>query len=307
MPGENEVDLSDFSDMWAEASEAETGGSDTGTTDIPEVLLGLEDESDTDAVEGEATPAAGEAVEVPEEVWEWSAYADKTVPVKVGDVETPVSLKELRDGYMRQQDYTQKTQLVAQQRHLAEWARDIQLGLESDPQGMIEAMARAFNVEYNGKTQVDPLADVDEDLRPVYEQNRQLQQQLQALMDRQEQIERERVVDGVRREIDGLKGEFGEAFDPKETLMLAQKYNLDLRTAHFTRIGQQYGVKPPDPAVPVVDTAAAEAAAEASRQAAKQAATGTVPQRRLKASEIATDQFNDIGELFELISGGSDS
>jgi hypothetical protein len=46
--------------------------------------------------------------------------ADPEFPVREGDKETPVKLSELRAGYLRQADYTRKTQEVAEQRKAVE-------------------------------------------------------------------------------------------------------------------------------------------------------------------------------------------
>lgn len=310
------VDLSDFDDMWADAAAAEVGSTDDGTTEslevTPEVITGLED---TDAVEGEVIPPVADKPEGASDEWDWSVHADKTVPVKIGDVEESVTLKELRDGYLRQQDYTRKTQQVAQVRDLAKWAQDVQQGFEVDPAGMIEAFKRAFRVDEAAKP--DPLENIDEDLRPVYEQNLQLQQQIVQLQEAYERQEKERVLEGVKRDLEALKGEYGESFDPRETIMVAQQYNLPLREAHLLRMARTGALSAPAaPASPpvtpqvvagaeVVD--AAVQAAEAARLAGKQAAQGSTSGRRFKASEVATDQFDDIGELFEIIQNGSSS
>lgn len=315
MSDNGEPDLSDFADMWAEASEAEAGGSEDGTTDIiPEVLTGLEDETDTDNVEGEITPdAGGPDTDKPESAasddWDWSANADRLVPVKVRGEELTVPLKELRDGYMRQQDYTRGTQEIANARRLAQWAQDVQNGFEVDPEGMLESFARAFKIDL-GAPKPDPLAEVDEDLRPVYQQMQQIQQENAELRAAWEQAEQQRTIEMVRHQLEGLKTEFGEAFDPKETILVAQQYNLPLREAHYlrsARLGTPV-VPPSPPTAPAVGAEVVDAAAqaaEATRLAGKAAAQGTVPKSRFKASEIATTEFNDIGELFELVASGS--
>lgn len=98
-----------------EAEQADEGAEEEG----PRKLSDLVDEEP--APEGEAQPKLPEVVDVP----------------KHGQV----PLQELVDGYLRNADYTQKTQELAEQRRAAEQAVQLWDMLEQDPTGTIAQMA----------------------------------------------------------------------------------------------------------------------------------------------------------------------
>lgn len=72
--------------------------------------------------------------------------------VKVQGEERQVSLKELQDGYMRQADYTIKTQDLANQRSELEQYRAVMEAFESNPEAATRALAQYYGF--------DPVPDV---------------------------------------------------------------------------------------------------------------------------------------------------
>lgn len=75
-----------------------------------------------------------------------SGSTGQTFTVKVGGEPIEVSLDEALNGYMRQADYTQKTQGLAQQREELSYAEQIAQALESDPEAAIRALTAAYDV-----------------------------------------------------------------------------------------------------------------------------------------------------------------
>jgi hypothetical protein len=65
--------------------------------------------------------------------------------VDIGGEQVP--LDELQRGYMRQSDYTQKTQLLAQQRQQYEAATRLAEALQADPRGTLLQLAAASGVD----------------------------------------------------------------------------------------------------------------------------------------------------------------
>jgi hypothetical protein len=78
---------------------------------------------------------------------------------------TPITLDEARNGYLRQSDYTRKTQELAEMRTRLAEAEAITAALQQDPQGTLQALQEAFGVGQN--YEADPFADMDPDLARI--------------------------------------------------------------------------------------------------------------------------------------------
>ena len=136
---------------------------------------------------------------------------------------TEVTLDELERGYLRQSDYTRKTQDVARQREELEQAQQLMAALEADPVSTIEALQRHL------------LPDaVDEDLSldplemEVRQQREWIEQQQAA------QIQRE-----VEAELNALASQYGE-FDANGVLSFAVEREIpDLEAALLLYTKQQ--------------------------------------------------------------------
>lgn len=68
--------------------------------------------------------------------------------VKVGGVEQEITLEEALNGYMRQADYTRKSQTLAAQRQEIERAAQIQRALEVNPEATLRALAAEYEIEF---------------------------------------------------------------------------------------------------------------------------------------------------------------
>lgn len=66
--------------------------------------------------------------------------------VTIDGAEVEVTLDELRNGYLRQSDYTRKTQSVAAERQRLANLAQLEQWLEADPAGTIAALQKAFAV-----------------------------------------------------------------------------------------------------------------------------------------------------------------
>lgn len=60
---------------------------------------------------------------------------------------TVISLEEAAQGYMRQRDYTQKTQDLANQRRIAQRGADLLQALDTDPKATVELIAETYKVQ----------------------------------------------------------------------------------------------------------------------------------------------------------------
>lgn len=95
-------------------------------------------------------PAAAETTAPAQEVAPQATIdpaGQQTFTVKVNGEDVPVTLDEALNGYMRQADYTRKTQEVALQREDLTYAQRIAEALEENPQRAIQALVTAYGVE----------------------------------------------------------------------------------------------------------------------------------------------------------------
>lgn len=237
---------------------------------IPEALAAAEA---ANAPEPEVAPdqAVGQGAEGAEPTTEPSyfdptEFADRKARVKVGDEELEVPVPELVQGYMRQADYTRKTQAAAEQAKQAEAALALQRQLQSDPAGTIQQLAlRQLQAQASQQEQ--------EPTDPV-------QAKLQALEQRINQydaLEQDRY---LARELAQLKSEFGDHFDPEAVVGRAYSmyeqtgYLPDPRSAYFQMLGEQAWAQQDAQREFTDQNSAADAAALAAKREASQLSGG---------------------------------
>lgn len=167
----------------------------------------------TPAEFGETEPVGGSEQEPVGE-------APQVFTVKVGGVEQQVTLEDLQSGFMRQADYTRKTQEIAQMRQRLAQAEAIANSLESDPEGTLRALAEAFGVvagESDDSFEFEEPDPIDQRLRRI------------------EQMEQERQAQQVRAqidaEIDHLVSTYGD-FDLQEVTAHAVQNGMTLTAAY---------------------------------------------------------------------------
>lgn len=143
----------------------------------------------------------------------------RTITISVNGVELEVTEDELKSGYMRQQDYTRKTQTVAEQRRELEQAANLYRALNNDPAGTLKLLAQELGVS--------ELAPADDDFAdPVTQKVQTLERELGII--RQREVERE-----IQREIDDLKSTYQVPTDRVEEIMAhAAKNGMDLKAAY---------------------------------------------------------------------------
>lgn len=169
----------------------------------------------------------GEVVEDATDEFDFDSIKDKSVEVTVNGETFKVPLTELRNGYMRQADYTRKTQQVAADADTIRWAREMQEAFRVDPAGSIRYLQEQFGY----LDEPDPLADVDPEMQPIVAELWRTQQQLVELQQKQEQLDQERVNNQVRAELDQMKSRYPD-FDPLEVLPIAIDNGLTMETAY---------------------------------------------------------------------------
>lgn len=111
---------------------------------------------------------------------------------------TGITLDEARNGYLRQSDYTRKTQELAMERARLAEAEALVAALQNDPSATLTALQEAFSVESNS----DPYAELDPD-----------QARIAALEAKVEAQERAATQAAIEAELDVLHEQFGEFDD----------------------------------------------------------------------------------------------
>lgn len=144
----------------AEATSAEGTGTEVGAND-----LGA---TSTEGAGGEAVSSAAEEPEL--------------YTVMVGGEKRQVTLDDALKGWMRQEDYTRKTQEVSQLRQRLAQAEQLANALERDPHGTMRQLAAVLQWQPEGLQQ--QVAPEDED--PLARVERQLQGLTNQLTSREE-------------------------------------------------------------------------------------------------------------------------
>lgn len=116
---------------------------------------------------------------------------DEVYVVRVNGEEVEVSLDEALNSYMRQADYTRKTQELAAERQRLASATSLIEKLQADPAATIAALQQAFGINGGADTDVD---DVDPLEHRVIQMEQQIRQREEAARLREIQAEASAVI-----------------------------------------------------------------------------------------------------------------
>ena len=230
----------------AEAADAlvgmlpDEGQEDSGESQLPEEGAAGEDEllTDADADSNETDPEQSEEDENSEEEEQPQVFT-----VKVDGKEVEVTLDELQKGYSRTQDYTRKTQQIAEVRKQTEAElQAVRAEREQYAQllGALEAQiqqAAQPNIDWDRLYQEDPIEWVRqrELMRENQEKNAAIQSEKQRLsqLSQQEQLQQRNQI--LQQEQEALIAAIPEWKDPKKAA--AEK-------AMLVQFGQKAGFSP---------------------------------------------------------------
>lgn len=236
-------------------------------------------------------------------------YGDRTVTVTVQGEPVEVKISDLPNGFMMREDYSRKTAEIANVRKAATWAQDVQQAFENDPFGTLQAFAQAYNVNLAAQQQQtmeqdDPYEDLDPDvaavLRKMDEQEQRHEQELAQVRQTVAQFQNQQIMEEVKSEVAELRQEFGDDLDTAEMLRLAATYEMPLREAAEHVVGRQFYSKSKEQlALEAEAREASNKRTQNGRQKQKRRASGTAT-KKFDASEVSVEDFNTIGELFEI-------
>jgi|688.fasta_scaffold71967_2 hypothetical protein len=259
------------------------GGEDDSEIDGLDIDSDVDDAVDDDDVTSDAT----------DDGFDFDSIKDKTVPVTVNGETFEVPLAELRNGYMRQADYTRKTQQVAADADTLRWAREMQEAFRVDPVGSVRYLQEQLGL---ADQEDDPLEGVDPEMQPIVAELWRTRQELDELRQRTEQFDQERVNASVQAELESMVSKYPD-FDAQNVLPIALENGLRMEQAYKLWKADQLVA---DQATQEVARRKAEQAAaqrEKARKATKQVSRG--------ASRVAADaqddwkRFDSFEDIFE--------
>lgn len=172
-------DEEDQDDPQSEEEELESEDEDEGEDDSEDDQDDEGDEEDED--EEDEEPAS-------------ELDPETKVKVKVDGEETEVTLKELQSGYSRTQDYTRKTQALAEQRRQLEEKEDQVLKQQGEWSQALNELAVRLQASVSGRTEADWQRLKQEDEVAYYEERdkeRQVQERIQAIRQEQQRVHQE--------------------------------------------------------------------------------------------------------------------
>lgn len=163
----------------------------------------------------EATPAA------PPEYLDTDQYGGHHVRLKVDGEDMDVPLSEAIQGYSRQQDYTRKTQALAEQQREAQFALTLQTALQNNPAATLRLLQEQYGAQPEAAAEDDSWLD-DPDEARWREYDQRLSQQEQFRADQELQVA-----------LRVLQQQFGEEFNPQAVVSAAMQQNrMDLANVH---------------------------------------------------------------------------
>ena len=197
--------------------DGESVSDETGTDDDDDLDIESDDESDDDATL---------------EDFDFDSVKDKPVSVTVNGETFEVPLAELRNGYMRQADYTRKTQQIAADGEVVRWAKVLQDGFKNDPQAVIGYLADQYGVKPTNEP--DPwqeLVENDPSLAPLVQRIQQQDVELANLRTQSQTTAQEREAAAVRAELNDVQTKYSD-FDPQQVIPIALQNGVRLEQAY---------------------------------------------------------------------------
>jgi len=238
----------------------------------------------TEPVVSEVTSTTEPTTETPAEKAWWEDRLDETVEVN-GE---QVPLKDLRSGFLRQSDYTRKTQAIAERQRQAEWADNLQTHLRNDPLGTLRQMAEEYRLIPPGQEDYDP-SEVD----PYAERFYEVEQRLNAVALRETEA-------AIRQEVADARARYTD-FNADEVLPMiaelgSQGVGLTIEQGYHLWKGQKATARES-----AERDAKVRAEAVAAAEAAKRNQAGTVGSGHSPAAPEGDDPARYRGMSFEEI------
>jgi hypothetical protein len=210
---------------------------------------------------------------------------DHLVKITVAGEEIEVPLSEVTSGYMRQADYTRKTQEVAQTRQEVETFRALQQALQNNPQATLSYLQQTYGVA--AAAEMVAGAEAQAEGEGDWTQNDPVAQKLAALDAEFNGFREYQAEQLLNRTLEGLKARYGDDFDPDSVVKAAVERGIYDTTQLESVYKQMAFDRVFATRQASAEAAAADAAENARRQAAAAAASGVVTTGTGSASSVA--------------------
>lgn len=303
------MEVDDFEAAYESAVAADAAGTLEPATDFgrnAKVSTGDEEIVETDGVSSETSSSEVDNTDVDSETdvdddivsgtetFEWSDHKDKLVTVKVNGEEIRVPLAEAMSSYMRQADYTKKTQALAEVQRLADWGREFQEAIQNDPAGTIRALQQALDL---GEPEVDPYADLDPELQPIAAQLRAQEAQIAQFNRMMEAQQQQVVLEQVKAEVASVRAKYND-FDAAKVLPLAANRGLSVEEAYKLIKADEYLSEQANRGKAEASAKAKAEVAARKRAATEQVSRGGSSTGEASGSASAKD-FSSFEEMLE--------
>lgn len=157
--------------------------------------VGTESQPTANGLEATSTEGVGDS-----EAAGSSADEPLLYEVRVDGKTEKVTFDELQKGYMRQRDYTQKTQSVATQRQELAQMQQLADALESNPQRTLTLLASSLGVDLGQAKQAFAAAPASDDEDPILRLERGFNTLAQQFQSREEQAAEAKRLDAQRQQ-----------------------------------------------------------------------------------------------------------
>lgn len=268
------------------------GDDDLGISDTVEVS---DVDSEIDSIEDTDVEdlAESDVEDAPDDVFDFDSIKDKTISVTVQGETFEVPLAELRNGYMRQADYTRKTQQIAGDAKVLQWAHDLQEAFRSDPVGSIRFLQQQFGVTDDASP--DPFEDIDPEFKPIVNELQQTRQQLAELQRQQQLVSEQRAVAEAQSELEMMKSKYQD-FDPMQVLPIAIDNGLSMEKAYKLWKADVLDAQLSEQAAAKAKAEQAAAKRDKARQVSKTVAKGS---NKAASADDSWKQFSSFEDIFE--------
>jgi hypothetical protein len=272
----NNTTGSDFEDAFGSASADVEANPSTGSQfDHPERVMPTEavfddgpgEVDEVDDVDDDTEDDPQSVGDNGSDVFDWTNHKDSLVTVKVNGTEVEVPLGEALNGYLRQEDYTRKTQSLAEDRKYSDWAKSLQVALEENPFNVVKSLADAYKIPLNDNfgSEEDLYANDDPEFRKLLERDKQREAQLARMQEEIDRVQQDRIMVEVKAELAQVQAMYAD-FDPEKVLPVALERGLNIEDAYLYNKGREAATTGKQ-AAQIEKKAAEKAALEATKRA----------------------------------------
>lgn len=194
---------------------------DDASAEVGSEDLALEDGPAIGGETGNEGTVSTEEVVAPKTYFDIDQYGDQLVKIKVDGEEREVPLRELPNGFMRNEAFTQKSQALAAERSRLQAAETLAAAYERNPYETVRFLAQEQGITLaEAKAQAEAVAEQD----GTWENDTVVDPRLSAIEAQMAEIQNERARRELERTLAGLGARYGDDFDANEVVARAIEF-----------------------------------------------------------------------------------